>query len=287
MPFFYQSQYGALDSFGSIANSDFHGGAFSLRQRLSNFTWDLNYTFSHSMDDTSGLQTSGAYGAAFILNPIRQRDNYASSDFDMRHIVNFNGIWQMPVGRGRQFFSNTNRFVDALIGGWQLTSIVRFNSGQPHGTSSKIFDNSGWATNWNLKSAMVQIRPITTGVYYNGEDGLPTMFADPNEAYRSFRSPYPGETGDRNQLRWPSYWVVDMGMQKSFSMPWKETHKMKFQWDVFNVTNTPIFVGNSNTAMGFRPDRPSPLQNAPVGFGQFTTTRGSARVMQFAFRYDF
>jgi hypothetical protein len=282
---FYQSQYGALDSFGSIANSDYHAGAFSLRQRMSGLTWDLNYTYSHSMDDTSGLQTAGSFGSAFILNPLRQRDNYASSDFDMRHIVNFNSLWEIPVGKGRQFFSNSNAFVDALIGGWQLASIVRYNSGQPHGTNTKIFDNSGWVTNWNLKSSMVQTQPIETGVYFNGEDGLPTMFANPDEAYRSFRSPYPGETGNRNQLRYPAFWVIDMGLQKSFNMPWKEGHKVSIRWDVFNVTNTPIFFGNSNTAMGFQPQMPD--QTAPTGYGQFTATRGEARVMQFALRYDF
>ncbi len=280
---FYQSQYGALDSFGSIGNSDYHGGTLSIRQRLSNLTWDFNYTFSHSMDDTSGLQTSGAYGSAFILNPIRQRDNYTSSDFDMRHIININGLWQVPLGRGRQFMSNANSFVDAVIGGWQLATIARYNSGQPHGTSFRYFDNSGWATNWNLKSSVVQTKPIQTGVYFNGEDGLPSMFADRDEAYRSFRSPYPGETGDRNQLRWPSYWVVDLSLKKSFTMPWYEGHNVSFTWGVFNVTNTPIFVGNSNTALGFNPQNGS----APTGFGVFTGTRSDARVMQFGLRYDF
>lgn len=287
---FYQTQYGALDSFGSIARSDYNGGTLSIRQRLSTLTWDLNYTFSHSLDDTSGLQTAGGFGTAFILNPIRQGDNYASSDFDMRHIVNFNSLWQIPLGKGRQFLSNANPFVDAVLGGWQLASIFRYNSGQPHGTGTRIFDNSGWATNWNLKSSMVQTRPIQTGVYFNGVNagqstGRPTMFADLNQAAQSFRSPFPGETGDRNQLRFPSFWTLDMGLQKSFRMPWYEGHKASIRWDVFNVTNTPIFVGNSNTAMGFRPDRTG--VNAPPLFGQFTTTRGDARVMQFALRYEF
>ena len=280
---FYQSQYGALDSFGSIANSDYYGATFSVRQRLSSLTWDFNYTYSHSKDDTSGLQTSASFGSAFILNPIRQRDNYSYSDFDMRHAINFNAIWQLPFGKGRPFLSDTNAFVDALISGWQFTSIFRYNSGQPHGTSSKIFDNSGWATNWNLKSAMVQTAPIPTGVFFNGEDGLPTMFQDATAAYRSFRSPYPGETGDRNLLRWPGFWNLDMGLQKSFTMPWQENHKLSFRWDVFNVTNNVVFVGNANTAMGFRPE----IGTAPAGYGQFTGTRSDARVMQFALRYDF
>ncbi len=282
-PLFYQTQYGALDSFGSIARSDYNAGTLSIRQRLSTLTWDFNYTYSHSMDDTSGLQTSASYGSAFILNPIRQSDNYASSDFDMRHIINFNSIWQLPFGRGRQFMTDANPFVEAVLGGWQLTSIFRYNSGQPHGTSFKIFDNSGWATNWNLKSAMIQTRPLETGVFYTGEGGLPAMFADRDYAYQSFRSPYPGETGNRNQLRWPAYWVLDLGLGKSFTMPWYEDHKLGLRMDVFNVTNTPIFAGNANTAMGFRPD----LGTAPSGWGVFTGTRSDARVLQFAIRYDF
>src|SRR5205085_12419348 len=82
-PLFYQSQYGALDSFGTIANSNYHAGTLSIRQRLSTLTWDFNYTFGKSLDDTSGLQTAGSFGGAFILNPIRQHDNYGPSDFDM------------------------------------------------------------------------------------------------------------------------------------------------------------------------------------------------------------
>ena len=109
------------------------------------------------------------------------------------------------------------------------------------------------------------------------------MFADRDEAYRSFRSPYPGETGDRNQLRWPSFWTLDMALAKSFNMPWQENHKLGFTWAVFNVTNTPIFFGNSNTAMGYNPQNGA----APTGYGVFTATRGEARVMQFAIRYDF
>ncbi|HTK37602.1 MAG TPA: hypothetical protein VL325_03845, partial [Pyrinomonadaceae bacterium] len=280
---FYQSQYGALDSFGTIARSDYHAAAFSLRQRLGGLTWDLNYTWSHSLDDTSGLQTAGSFGSAFILNPLLQHDNYASSDFDMRHIVNFNGVWQVPIGKGKTFLNGMNSFVDALLGGWQLSSIVRYNSGEPIGTNNKYFDNAGWVTNWNLKSAVIQTRPIDTGVFLNGSGGLPTMFSDPKEAYHSFRSPFPGETGDRNQIRFPSYFDLDMGLQKQFKMPWSENHKLGIKWEVFNVTNTPTFTGISETRVGYKPEN----RNAPTGFGEFTSTKSNARVMQFALRYDF
>jgi len=281
---FYQSQYGALSSFGTIAKSNYHAGAFSLRQRLGSLTWDLNYTYAKSLDDTSGLQTSTAYGGAFILNPLRQQDSYAPSDFDFRHIVNFNSVWQLPIGKGRSWFSGANSLVDAFIGGWQLSSIFRYNSGEPMSSAGRYFDNAGWVTNWNTKSGVVQTRDIETGVFFNGDGGLPTMFANPQEAFRSFRSPFPGETGDRNRLRFPAFVTLDMGLQKQFSMPWSESHKLSFKWEVFNVTNTPIFTGPvSERRVGYKPE----TRTVPTGFGEFTTTKSNARVMQFALRYDF
>jgi len=283
---FYQSQYGALDSFGTIAKSNYHAGTLSIRQRMSTLTWDFNYTFGKSLDDTSGLQVAGAFGSAFILNPLRQSDNYAPSDFDMRHIINFNAVWQLPFGRGRKYMSDVNGFVNALIGGWQFSTIMRYNSGEPIGTTLKYFDNAGWVTNWNLKSAGVQTAPVETGVFFLSNGRAPNMFADPKAAYQSFRSPFPGETGDRNRIRFPSYYVADMGLQKTFDMPWNENHKINFKWEVFNVTNTPIFTGIALRSLGYNP--PSFTGSvAPTGFGEYTGTKSDARVMQFALRFDF
>src|SRR5690606_32940186 len=153
-----------------------------------------------------------------------------------------------------------------------------YNSGQPIGTNGKIFDNSGWATNWNLKSGGVQTRRVETGTFFPADGGLPNLFADPADAYKSFRTPYPGESGDRNQIRYPAMYTLDLGLGKSFAMPWKEGHKLTFRTDVFNVTNTPIFFGNSNTALGWQPID-SGVTDAPSGFGTFTASRVDASVL--------
>src|SRR5206468_1538891 len=109
---FYQSQYGALSSFGTIGSSDYHGLAVSVRQRMKGLTWDLNYTYSKSMDDASGLQTGGTFGSAFILNALRQQDARSVSDFDLTHIVNFNSVWEVPIGRNQKLFSGMNKVLD-------------------------------------------------------------------------------------------------------------------------------------------------------------------------------
>lgn len=278
-PLFFQSQYGALSAYGTIASSDYHGATLSVRQRLRGLTWDFNYTFSKSIDDASGLQTSNVFGSAFITNALRQQDNRAVSDFDIRHIVNMNSIWDIPIGRGKRFLSGTNKWVDGFLGGWQLTSIFRYNSGLP--VSSPV-DIGGWPTNWNVRSWAVPIREIHESPTRGGARPA-NLFSDPQEAYNSFRSPAPGETGARNILRGMGFIALDAGLNKSFVMPWSENHRVVIKWETFNVTNTQRLQGNADVTNGLDPQFGSP----PASFYNFTSVQGTPRVMQFAFRYEF
>lgn len=279
--YFYQSQYGALSSFGTIGSSDYHGGSLSIRQRLKGLTWDLNYTFSKSMDDASGLQTGGTFGSAFILNALRQEDAYSVSDFDLTHVMNFNSVWELPIGRGQKYFNGMNGFLNGLFGGWQLSTIFRANTGYPiYG----FFDNSGWQTNWNIRSNGVRLSQVDPRPQPNsGAGGVPNLFLNPTQAYQSYRTPYPGESGDRNQLRYPGFFNLDAGLSKSFTMPWNEGQKIQFRWETFNVTNSAQFTGLAGRALGYNPSKGLPAST----FGNFTGTQGSSRVMQFALRYDF
>jgi hypothetical protein len=276
---FFQSQYGALSAFGTIASSDYHGATVSIRQRLKGLSWDLNYTFSKSIDDASGLQTSGVFGSAFITNALRQRDNRGVSDFDITHIVNFNSIWDVPVGRGRRYFTDANKFVDAVLGGWTISSIFRYNSGLP--VSSPV-DIGGWPTNWNVRSWSTPLRSIQSSPSRN-TNGRPNLFSDPTAAYNSFRSPAPGETGARNILRGMHFFTLDTGVAKSFGLPWSEKQKITIKWETFNVTNSQFFQGNADVTNGLDPQFGSP---SPT-FYNFTSIQGNARVMQFALRFDF
>ncbi len=280
---FYNPQYGALSSYSTTGKSDYHGFALTVRQRVKGFTWDFNYTLSKSIDDASGLQTSGVFGAAFILNALRPRDNRTVSDFDVRHIINFNSVWELPVGRGQRFLGGVPKVVDAFIGGWQLSNIFRYNSGEIIGG---LGTGSYWPTNWNLTSNAVRLRAVKTSLVKNGKDG-PNLFKDTVSVYRSFRSPGPGETGDRNidTLRYPSFVVLDMGLNKRFQLPF-EGHSLQFRWETFNVTNTQRFtaVEGSSFAIGLDPQRDGKPQPS---FGNLTGIQGSPRVMQFALRYEF
>ena len=286
---FFNSQYGALAAFSSIGNSSYHAGTISVRERLGErLTLDFNYTLSHSRDDASGLQTSGlpsgTFGNGFILNPVRQRDWYADSDFDVRHVVNINAIWQLPIGRGQWLLPNANKVVNGILGGWQLAGIYRWNSGLP---SPNFFDDARWATNWNVQSAVVRTRRLSACPDRGGADAPKLFGCDPQGAYQSFRNAFPGESGDRNVFRLPGYVSLDLGLSKTFNVPWSETQKFQIRWETFNVTNTQHFgkmdISRTGTGVTLDPSTATP----PSNWSNFTGIQGSPRVMQFGFRYSF
>ncbi len=280
---FFHPQYAALSAWSTIASSDYHAATISVRERFrDSLSLDFNYTFSKSIDNASGLQTAGTYGAGFITNAIRPNDNRSVSDFDLTHVINSNLTWQVPMGSGRAFLNSLNPVLDQILGGWQLTSIFRWNSGLPE---SAPFDAEIWATNWNVQSWGTLLRPLEASPTKSGDH--PNFFADPTYAYQSFRNARPGETGQRNIFRIDGYVALDFGLDKSFKLPWAEGHSLQFRWEVFNATNTQRLSGPRGGRAGYGLVQDPNLNTPAPDFGRITSTQGNPRVMQFALRYDF
>jgi len=286
---FVNPQYAALNTWSTFALSNYNSAQVSIRQRLSrDVTFDFNYTFSHSLDDASGLQNAGNFStASLIFNPLDPLSNYADSDFDIRHNITSNWLVGLPFGRGKKFFSGAGKIANGFFGGWDITGIFRWNSGLPTATT-RPFAFQRWATNWQISSGMVRVRPVET--HFGDVNGSPNLFADPTAVFQSYRDPKPGEGGDRNVLRYPGYFALDMGLHKTFRMPW-EGHALTFRWEVFNVTNTQRFTGFNGSGLS---TDPFIFGGAPpLGFGNFTGTQAplgetkAGRLMQFALRYVF
>jgi hypothetical protein len=279
---FFQPQYAALAAFSTIGESDYHAGTLTVRQRYKeSLSFDFNYTFSKSMDNASGLTNSNVYGDAFIINPLNPRAQRSVSDFDIRHIVNANAVWQFPVGRGRRFLGEMPGVAEAVLGGWQLTGIFRWNSGLP---APNPFDAAQWATNWNVQSNGVRIKPVESSPTRGGATP-PNLFSDPEAVFQSFRNARPGEVGDRNVLRLPGFVTLDMGLGKTFTI--KENHKLQFRWEVFNLTNTQRLRIGTVTRENFGLDIDPFLSTPQPVFGNFDEIQGTPRVMQFGLRYSF
>jgi hypothetical protein len=285
---FMQPQYGALSTWATVGNANYNALTFSYRQRLSSVTMDFNYTWSHSLDDASGLQTETGFGnfqtnGSFVPNAFRQRENYASSDFDVRHNINADFVWQLPFGKGRAFMGAAEGVTDAILGGWQLSSIFRWNTGLPTGISP--FDEAQWATNWNVQSNSTPTSAISTCPNKPKNDS-PKLFGTcgVDKIYQSFRNAYPGESGPRNYLRFPGYVNLDLGLSKAWKLPWRES-QLQVRWDVFNVTNTQRLTGVADFNVELDPALSQ--ASAPQDWSNFTQIQGQPRVMQIGARLSF
>src|SRR5215813_11630551 len=136
------------------------------------------------------------------------------------------------------FMNGAPKSVDAIFGGWQISGIFRWNTGLP---TFSPFDDARWATNWNVQAGVTPTGPIHTCAS-RPTSGDPKLFGgtgcDIDKIYQGFRNAYPGETGPRNYLRVPGYVDLDLGLGKTWNMPWSEKQQLQLRWDVFNVTNT-------------------------------------------------
>ena len=277
---FWDDQFSSLYAWRSIGNSAYHSLQLSLRKAMSSgLQFDFNYTFSKSIDIGSNAQRISLFeGAGFfsqIINSFSPRQMRGVSDFDMKHQINANWVYEFPFGRGRRYGSSANKFMDAVLGGWGLSGIFHWTSGLPFTMAS----GNGWSTNWEIQGAAVQTgNPGKVGVYTQA-NGDRTMWQDVSptgQAINSFRFPYPGESGQRNELRGPGYFTLDNGLYKTWKVT--ESQNLRFAWEAFNVTNTPRF------------DAAQAAFNFGLNFGEFgkyLNTLSVPRVMQFSLRYAF
>ncbi len=204
---FYTPQYAALYAWRSMGMANYNAMQVTVKHRMSHgVQFDLNYTFSKSIDlssDSERVGTFGGIGGNQILNAWSPYQFRAVSDFDATHQFNANWIIDLPFGRGRTIAHDTSRLVDAIIGGWQLSGLFRMTSGFP----ASIFNGFNFPTDWDLSGNAVLTGAVPqTGSFKNPADGSVNLFAAGGAAASSFfREPLPGEAGQRNILRGDGY----------------------------------------------------------------------------------
>jgi hypothetical protein len=290
---YYQDQFSSLYAWDTRSNSNYNALQLTLRHAMSSgLQFDFNYVYSKSIDASSNAERVNGFeangGVAFNNQAINawSPDLWrAPSDFDTTHQLNFNFIWDVPVGKGRPL-SISNRFVNSVIGGWGLSGLGRWTSGFPFSVSA----GSGWATNFELEGSSFVIGPKPKTGVFNDASGIPNAFKNaqnlaqecdcpyaPSDGNPIFRDTFPGEAGQRNEFRGPGYFSIDSGLSKTWNF--SESRLVRFSWEVFNVTNSVRF------------DAANALDNEDLvdntGFGKYQRTLTTPRVMQFSLRVAF
>ena len=276
---FMSSQFAALYAWRSIGTAAYNAMQVTLRHHLSHgLQFDFNYTYSKSIDlssDANRITAEGGLGGQ-IINPWDPKALRAVSDFDTPQQFNSNWIWELPFGKDRWIGGNSHGFLEALIGGWQLTGLARWTSGFPVGVSN----GTQWPTNWQLSGYATQIGPVSTAGAVKNPDGTVNLFgnaAAAAAALNNYQADFPGQVGARNSLRGDGFAGLDVGLDKRWKMPWKESHSLQFRWEVFNVLNLTRFDVQSLSLS---------ITNAST-FGNYSALLTNPRTMQFALRYEF
>jgi hypothetical protein len=173
-------------------------------------------------------------------------------------------VYQLPVGKGRTWLSNTNALVDGVLGGWQASAIFTAESGTPFtavmGTQNLTGAPSG---NWypNIVGNPYLSNPTIQEWFNTAAFTQPAAFTFGNEG--------------RNILRGPNLIDVDFSMGKNFAFPvFSERANMQLRFDATNILNHPSFA-NPNANIG--------TTNA----GIITSTTAGGRALQFGARFSF
>ncbi len=239
--------------------SSYNGLQASLEKRFtSGVSFLAAYTYSRSLDEGAGGNSSTGESRINIQNPRNLSADYGLSNFNYGQRFTLSSVYQMPFGKGRKFLTNAGRLTDALVGGWQISSIVTAQSGAPFSVSlSTPTANTGTFTrpnricNGNLPSSKQ-----TINAFYDT-----SCFVTP--ALNTF-----GNAG-RNILIGPGLGTWDLGADKDFALT--ERFALQFRSEFFNVLNRANF-GLPNGSIG------------SAAQGTITTVITNARQIQFALR---
>jgi hypothetical protein len=240
------------------------------------------YTFSHTTDDTVGpFSETGAGSVPTTAAGPQFNLNRGDSDNDIRHVATFAMLAELPFGRGKQFASHVNRFVDYFIGGFQVSPFLQLTSGSPFDVTIAGQGNNSVSVRPNLVSnANLHIHPTPANNY----DILnPYDFAAPATNAAGFYIA-PGNT-HKNQFRGSNYSNLSMSIFKDIPIYGNVVAQLRGQF--YNLLNSPAFAPPSNTQL----PQALPTQTAgaaPYAFSNLTNIDYfSQRLTELAFRVQF
>ena len=239
--------------------SSYNGLQASMEKRFaSGLSFLAAYTYSKSLDEGAGGNSSTGESRINIQNPQNLSADYGLSNFNYGQRFTLSSVYQAPFGKGRKFLSNAGGWTDALVGGWQISSIVTAQSGAPFSVSlSTPTANTGTFTRPNrVCDGNLPSSKQTIDAFYDTS----CFVAPPLYTF--------GNAG-RNILIGPGLGTWDLGADKDFALT--ERFGLQFRSEFFNVLNRANF-GLPNGSIG------------SAAQGTIRTVITNARQIQFALR---
>lgn len=271
----YLSGNPALSTIGQISGTEANGNqsynalqAVVQRRLAQGLQGQLSYTWSKCLTDSIGFYGSGAQAApqsAYVQNLYNRAAEWGPCFFDAKHNVSGYVTYDLPFGRNRTFGKNMNKALDAVVGGWQVNSIVSFHTGfaltvQANDVSGTLARSA--RANCIAPSNVLGYQPAT------GKAGI--QWFDP----APYAAPLAGTFGNCGvgTVRGPGLKTADLSATKQFHVT--ERQYLEVRSEFINLTNTKIL-------------------NAPARSVANTSTLGliqnsqGARQIQFGLKYSF
>ncbi len=265
----------------SQARMTYNAAQFTLRQRTHHgLEYTLNYTYGKSLTDSSGnYAVSGtSFNGASHQDGFNINSDYGPSGMDVRHSLNFVGVYELPFGHGKTYGANSNRVVDAALGGWKIATSAILYSGFP----VTIFGPGNSNTNsWGFSRANqyrhMTIRNRSLANWWGTDPSAQpcTTAAGVDNGICAY-----GESGDftfgsahNSTERAPAYRSVDMSFFKDFHL-FGEQHVVGFRADLFNAFNIASY-GNPDNSI------------TDSNFGAISSVRSQERRIQLGLHYAF
>ena len=307
---------GVADLLTNSAKSRYNALQAEIRRRFSHgLALQANYTFQKLLTDAPG---TGQTRFEPLIDNANPHAEYAIGDIDTTHVFNLNAIYELPIGRGKRFGSDAGPWLDRLIGGWQVTSILRFDSEapfsitDPRGTLNRLNRSGRQTAMTNLTKDQVRdlVGTFRTpcGVFFINPSvinldlvqcqmgltrprlagttaGVAALgFDQPTFPGQVFFNVAPGQRGNMepNFLHLPWRYNWDASIIKNIPI----TERVRFQMraEFFNVLNRANFAFTAVNAQFVQANINSTTFGRLLG----TSPVGSpARVIQFAGRLEF
>jgi hypothetical protein len=255
--------FGGINGSTNNAISNYNALQAIVTKRMSyGLQLSVNYGWSHFLDDGDSSGWANRGGWQNYQNAYVPSQDYSNSNFDIRHAIRGEAIYQLPFGRGKQFL-NDNLIADEVLGGWQVSSTFIGETGNPISLTTSNFNNSGNQSGNNTQYANLvgNYKSTDTGPdavagshyhslteWYNVDAfALPTQYT-----YGNFR---------RNIVTGPDLTNINFSMGKAFDL-WPERNvKFQIRGSANNILNHPSF-GQPGTTLG----------------GPFSTEHGGANI---------
>lgn len=251
------SGVGPVNIYRTNASSRYDSLQLQARGRfMRRMQYQVAYTLSRTTDDVSDMfDLAGA--SALPQNSRTFAGERAASNFDARHRISYNFIYELPEYKDR------NAAFRFFFGGLQIASSGFFHTGQPF-TVNSIYDV-------NLDGNLTDRLNSTSGIRVTGDRSHPLELTTSNTF--SLLAPI-GQDGSvpRNSFRSGNVMELDLSIVKKFAIT--ESKNLTFRMDIFN------FPDRANYGIPVR------FLEAP-GFGRATDTVTPGRRIQFALKYTF